>query len=129
MTADVAPLVRIPTPSEVTTDPRFTCGTWSDGQGRNLVQFLTHWVGPREAKQILDEAADIADGIRHGVVPPKGRLPRPGVDTVWTDPDGVDHEPVPARQVTVCGYLMPLPYAFQPAGEDPCPDCYSGDPS
>lgn len=131
MTADVSPLVRIPTPQQIATDPQFTCGTWTDGQGRNLIQFLTRWVGRHEARRILDEAADIADGVRHGVVPPKSNRPKPGVDRVWTDADGVDHDPIPMRQVTVCAAVIPPPFVYQPAGGIPCPDCYShpGDPS
>ncbi len=124
------PLVRIPTPHEIATDPRYTSGLWRDAAtGLNLPRFLAAKVGAGEARRILDEAADIADGVRHPVVPARSAVPTPGHDRVWSFA-GVDHDPIPLRQVTVCGLLIPPPFVYEPAGADsiPCPDCFDGGP-
>ncbi len=128
MTADVTPLVRIPTAQQIATYPQYTDGQWRHN-GRNLVEFLAHHLGPVEAERLLAEADDIRRGQRFSVVPVKAARPRAGVDTVWTDRDGVDHDPIPLRQVTVCGWLIPPPFVYQPAGTLPCPDCFQGDAS
>jgi hypothetical protein len=53
--------------------------------------------------------------------------PLPGHGLVWTDPDGVDHDPIVMHRVTVCGTHIPS-LDFQSAGTNPCPDCYDGEP-
>ncbi len=116
MTA-TAPLTRIPTPYDIATNPIYTCGTWRDpSTGANLPEFLAAAVGRVEARRILDDADDIATGARAVPRPPKQPGPRPGVD----------HDPIPLRQVTVCGLLIPPPFVYEPAGATPCPDCYEG---
>lgn len=122
MTADVTALVRIPTAHDIATADRFTSGTWDDGQGRNLVTFLTFHVGPSEAGRLLGEADDIVRSLRY-TLPPKLPAPTVGVDIVWTH-NGVDHDPIPLRQVTVCGYLIPPPFVYDRAAGMPCGDCY-----
>ncbi len=120
------PVVRIPTPHEIATDPRYMSGTWRDAaSGLNLPRFLAENLGGTEARRILDEAADIADGVRHPVVPARSAVPRPGHDRVWSH-NGVDHDPIPLRQVTVCGLLIPPRPVYEPAGAEPCPDCFEG---
>ncbi len=123
MTADVTALVRIPTAHDIATQPPFTDGTWRDGQGRNLIDFLIFHVGPSEAESLLDEADAIRRGLTLMTTPPKLPAPTAGVDTVWTH-NGVDHDPIPLRQVTVCGYLIPPPFIYDRAAGTPCPDCY-----
>jgi hypothetical protein len=61
--------------------------------------------------------------------PVKGAVPRPGHDMVWSH-EGVDHDPVPAHQVTVCGDVIPPPFIYDYANADnrPCPDCFEGEP-
>ncbi len=128
MTAHAA-LVRIPSPHDIATSPIYTEGTWRDPQtGLNLPRFLALHLGGVAARRLLDEAADIVDGRRFAVVPVRSAVPRPGHDTVWSH-NGVDHDPIPLRQVTVCGLLIPPPFVYEPAGATPCPDCFDGDPS
>ncbi len=123
----VAPPVRIPAPHDIATNPIYTCGTWRDAAtGRNLIAFLAHHVGPSEARRILDEAAGIAAGQRRAAAPPRQPAPLAGHDLVWSV-DGVDHDPIPLRQVTVCGLLIPPPFVYERAGAAPCLDCYDGD--
>ncbi len=125
MTA-TAPLVRIPSPHDIATNPIYTCGMWRDpATGANLPEFLAAAVGRVEARRILDDADDIATGARAVPRPVKQPGPRPGVDRVWSH-DGVDHDPIPLRQVTVCGLLIPPPFIYDYAGATPCPDCYEG---
>ncbi len=128
MTA-VTPLVRIPSPWDIATSPLYTDGTWRDpATGLDLPQFLAHHLGPREARRLLDDASDIVDGRRAPARPVQSGVPRRGVDRVWSF-DGVDHDPIPARQVTVCGLLIPPPFIYDYAGALPCPDCYDGETS
>lgn len=126
MTADVGRLVRIPRPDEIADDPLMQSGLWADGQGRNLVQFLTFHLSRAEARRVLDEADDIRLGLRQSVAPAKTAAPTVGVDTVWPDGHGVDHDPVPMRQATVCGLLITPPMVYDKAGGVPCPNCYQG---
>ncbi len=127
MTA-TTPLTRIPTPDDIATNPIYTCGTWRDaGTGLNLPMFLAYHLGPVEAGRILDAASDITDGATAPPVPVKSSTPLAGHDLVWSH-SGVDHDPIPLRQVTVCGLLIPPPFIYDYAGANPCPDCYDGEP-
>ncbi len=129
MTA-VTPLVRIPTPNDIATHPVYTCGTWRDAAtGLNLPEFLATTVGRFEARRILAAADAIRTGRSPAVAPKRQPAPQPGHDRVWSF-DGVDHDPIPMHQVTVCGQLIPPPFVYEPASADakPCPDCFEGVP-
>jgi hypothetical protein len=125
VTAQAAPLTRIPSAEEIATHPAYMCGTWTDARtGMGLIEFLTFHLGAGEATALLAEADNIRSAHLPARPPVKMPPPPPGHGLVWADPNGVDHDPIPMRQVTVCGTLLPPSPTFLPAGGIACPTCF-----
>ncbi len=123
MTATVAPLVVIPSPEAVAFLPAFANGGWTDGQGRNLPEFLAFHMGAAEARRLLDAA----DRLRTGEAVPVDELvkhPVPDCEALTWLAGGTFHDPIPMRQVTVCGLHVPAGATFTPAAGRPCGQCF-----